>query len=234
MSRVGILQSNYIPWRGYFDLIDDCDIFIVYDEVQYTKSDWRNRNKLKTPKGANWITVPVQRTGLSTRIDEALIDWTKDWTQRHIALVSENYRDAPHFSKIAAGFFGHLTRQHERLSQLNFDLTTWLADRLDIKTEFRSSSGLGVPGGKTERLISLVKAVGGTTYLSGPAAESYLDVEAFRRAGLGLEYKTYDYEPYPQLWGPFEGAVSILDLLMNTGPEARRFLKSRSPRLRVV
>lgn len=229
MTRVGILQSNYVPWRGYFDLMDDCDVFIVYDDVQYTKSDWRNRNKLKTRTGTTWMTVPVRRSGLATRIDEAMIDWTKDWTEKHRHLVIENYCGAPYFEEISSAFFEVLDRRHLRLSALNVALLRTIAARLDIETKIVLSSELYPHGGKTDRLISLVKSVGGDIYLSGPSAESYLDRDAFQRAGLALEYKSYDYEPYQQLWGAFDGAVSILDLLMNTGPAARRYLKSCTP-----
>jgi hypothetical protein len=234
MTRVGILQSNYVPWRGYFDLMDDCDVFIIYDEVQYTKSDWRNRNKLKTRTGTSWMTVPVQRDGLATRIDEAKIDWTNDWTEKHRQLVIENYRDAPHFDDVSCPFFAELDRRPSRLSTLNVALLKMAAAHLRIETEIVFSAELGAQGGKTERLVSLVQEVDGDCYLSGPAAESYLDEELFRRAGITLEYKSYDYEPYPQLWGAFEGAVSILDLLLNTGPDARLFIKSQTPNRQAI
>lgn len=228
MRRVAILQSNYVPWRGYFDLMDDADVFIVYDEVQYTKNDWRNRNKLKTRQGTGWLTVPVRRDGLDTRIDEARIDWTGDWTGRHRSQLTDSYRDAPHWEPVAGEFLAIIEKRHERLSALNLDLLRWAAARLGIATELITSGTLPGGEGKTGRLVALVKAAGGTSYLSGPAAESYLDLDAFTRAGIAVEYKSYDYAPYPQLWGPFEGAVSILDLLLNTGPEARDHLKSRT------
>lgn len=232
--RVGIIQSNFIPWRGYFDFIDDVDIFIILDDVQYTKSDWRNRNRLKTKFGTSWITVPIRRDGLQTRIDEARIDWKKPWPEAHRQLIFENYRDSPYFESVAEPFLNELDRRHERLSILNYELIKTFAAKLSIETKFMFSAELNIGGSKTERLVSLVQAVGGTSYLSGPAAEAYLDVDAFTAAGIALEYKTYDYEPYPQLWGPFEGAVSVIDLLMNTGRDARRFLKSRAPNRRVA
>ncbi len=229
MRRVAILQSNYVPWRGYFDLMDDVDVFIVYDEVQYTKNDWRNRNRLKTRSGLTWLTVPVRRDGLDTRIDEARLDWTRDWTEKHRNQLAEAYREAPHWEPVASEFFGIIGKRHDRLSDLNLELMRWAAGRLGIATEIVRSTDLPGNGGKTGRLVGLVRAVGGTSYLSGPAARSYLDPDAFARAGIGVEYKSYDYAPYPQLWGEFEGAVSVLDLLLNTGPEARRHLKSRTP-----
>lgn len=234
MTRIAIIQSNYVPWRGYFDLMDDCDIFIIFDDVQYTDRDWRNRNRLKTPRGLEWISVSVTHTSRDQLIQNVPIDWDADWASRHLNVIRQNYREAPWYSEIANEFSEILARKPRMLSELNVTLMTWIMARCGIKTQLINASALPSAGRKTERLISLVKGVGGATYVSGPAAESYLDVDAFRRAGLGLEYKTYDYEPYRQLWGPFEGAVSILDLLMNTGPNARQYLKSRSPNRHVV
>lgn len=146
--RVGILQSNYVPWRGYFDLMDDCDIFIIYDEVQYTKSDWRNRNKLKAASGATWMTVPVRREGLGIRIDQAHIDWTRDWPKKHKQLLLENYRDAPCRDAIASDFFAEIDQRYERLSALNVALLKRLAAHLYIETDIVLSTGLGSAGGR--------------------------------------------------------------------------------------
>jgi hypothetical protein len=228
MTRVVILQSNYVPWRGYFDLMDDADVFIVYDQVQYTKSDWRNRNVLKTRAGKAWITVPVRRDGLATQIEDARIDWKAEWPARHRSMIMENYRTAPFLDEVSAAFQSVLDRRHDRLSALNVDLMAWVAGELSIKTRIVQSSSLASSGDRNERLVDLVRAVGGTRYLTGPAALSYLDLEAFGRAGIAVEVKAYDYAPYTQLWGGFEGAVSILDLMLNTGPDARAHLKSRS------
>lgn len=227
--RVGIIQSNYVPWRGYFDFIDDCDVFILFDDVQYTDRDWRNRNKLKTPQGPVWITVSLQGGARDRLVQDVVIDWQTDWAARHLNLLRQHYGTAPHHAEIAAEVAEIFARRPARLSELNHALIARANARLGITTPLIDAVSLPGRGRKTERLISLVEAVGGTSYLSGPAAQSYLDLDAFREAGIGLEYKSYDYEPYPQLWGAFEGGVSVLDLLMNTGPDARRFLKSRTP-----
>ncbi len=226
--RVGIIQSNYVPWRGYFDFIDDCDVFILFDDVQYTDRDWRNRNRLKTPKGPAWITVSLQSGARDRLVQDVTIDWETDWSARHLNMLRQNYRAAPHQASIVEEISEIFARKPARLSELNRALIVWANARLGITTPLIDAASLPGRGRRTERLISLVEAVGGTRYLSGPAAESYLEPEAFRSAGIGLEYKSYDYEPYPQLWGEFEGAVSVLDLLANTGPDARRFLKSRT------
>lgn len=227
--RVGIIQSNYVPWRGYFDFIDDCDVFILFDDVQYTDRDWRNRNKLKTPQGPVWITVSLQSGARDRLVQDVAIDWQTDWAARHLNLLRQHYGTAPHHAEIATEVAEIFARRPARLSELNHALIACVSARLRITTPLIDAASLPGRGRKTERLISLVEAVGGTSYLSGPAAQSYLDLDAFREAGIGLEYKSYDYEPYPQLWGDFEGGVSVLDLLMNTGPDARRFLKSRTP-----
>lgn len=226
--RVGIIQSNYVPWRGYFDFIDDCDVFILFDDVQYTDRDWRNRNRLKTPAGPAWITVSLQSGARDRLVQDVTIDWQTDWPARHLNMLRQNYRAAPHHVGVADEISDIFARRPARLSELNRTLIAWANARLGITTPLVDAASLPGQGRKTERLISLVQAVGGTRYLSGPAAEAYLEPEAFHRAGIVLEYKSYDYEPYPQPWGEFEGAVSILDLLANTGTEARRFLKSRT------
>jgi hypothetical protein len=232
--RVGIVQSNYVPWRGYFDFIDDVDAFIVFDDVQYTDRDWRNRNRLKTPRGLEWISVSLRHTGRHQLVQDVPIDWDVNWTERHLNVLRENYRTAPFYAKVSEEFGSILAHRHVRLSELNRALMSWAAARCGVTTRLIDAASLPGRGRKSERLISLVQAVGGSTYLSGPSAETYLDLAAFERAGIAVEYKSYDYEPYPQLWGPFEGAVSVLDLLMNTGPDARLFLKSRTPNRRVL
>jgi hypothetical protein len=230
--RVGIIQSNYVPWRGYFDFIDDVDVFIVFDDVQYTDRDWRNRNRLKTPRGLEWISVSVHQSSRDQLIQDIPINRDVTWAERHLNLLRENYRGASHYGTVSDEFAAILARDHARLSELNLDLMTWVMARLGIATSLVNAATLSGRGRKSERLISLIQAVGGTTYLSGPSAAAYLDPSEFESAGIAIEYKSYDYEPYPQLWGTFEGAVSILDLLINTGLDARHFFKSRSPNRR--
>ncbi|MGM4886847.1 WbqC family protein [Tardiphaga sp. 11_C7_N12_6] len=232
--RVGIVQSNYVPWRGYFDLIDDVDVFVVFDDVQYTDRDWRNRNQLKTPRGREWISVSVRHTSRNQLIQDVPVEWSVDWAERHLNLLRQNYREAPYYEIVAAEFSAILARRDGRLSELNIALMSWAMENCGITTKLVEASTLPGRGRKSERLVSLVQAVGGTTYLSGPSAAAYLDVDAFEAAGISVEYKSYDYAPYPQLWGNFEGAVSILDLLMNTGPDARHHIKSKSPNRRAT
>lgn len=232
--RIAIIQSNYIPWRGYFDLIDDVDVLVVYDDVQFTKNDWRNRNIIKISTGTQWLTVPVRRPYLKQSIDEVEIASEQPWRRVHQEAIRSNYGRAAFFASLFPSFQALLDSAPGTLSALNRGLIGWAMDVLDIETKVVDVRALSAPGRRTERLLAIVRELGGDTYLSGPSAAAYLDVEAFRSQGIRLEYKSYAYEPYRQLWGTFEGAVSIIDLLFNAGPEARRFLKSTEPNLRVV
>ncbi len=226
--KVSIIQSNYIPWRGYFDFIDDMDLTIFYDDVQYTKNDWRNRNKLKTVNGTEWITVPVRSFSLSQLIQETPIDY-RGWEKKHKKQIIQWYAKARFFKQYRDELFTILEVNYETISELNITLCHWIMQKLEISTLTRMSSEFILNGSKTERLIDLLKKVGANIYISGPAGRSYLDEKLFREAGIGLEYKSYDYPHYPQLWGDFVGEVTVLDLLFNVGPDARQYLKSQSP-----
>lgn len=234
IMKVGIIQSNYIPWRGYFDFIDDVDLFIIYDDVQYTKNDWRNRNKIKTANGLIWLTVPVLfNFNKNTLIEDVKIDHKKDWVKKHIESVRFSYSKTPYFKAYADEFFNILNKKFDTISGLNVNIINWIMRELDIKTNIKMSSEYSAVGTRTDRLIDILKKAGATSYLSGPSAKSYLEVEKFREAGLELEYKVYDYPDYPQLYGKFEPQVSVLDLLFNCGAEARSHLKSLKPNEKV-
>jgi len=227
--RVAIIQSSFIPWRGYFDFIASVDAFVFLDDVQYSKNGWRNRNRIKTSQGSRWITVPVRHRSLSQLICDTEIDERKDWRESHLRLWHESYRATPYYRDILA-LLGDMEREMVgTISELNIALTRRIAAYFEIGTRTILSSELRLSGTKTDRLIDLLKKLNATTYLSGPSADAYLDKEAFRRNGIRLEYKSYDYDPYPQLWGPFEGAVTVLDLIANCGPAAKNHLRSRTP-----
>ncbi len=227
--RVGVIQSCFAPWRGYFDFINSVDIFVFYDDVQYSKNSWRNRNRIKTPKGSRWVTVPVRHRSLSQLIVETEIDDTNNWRDDHMRLWGENYGIAPYFHDIWLLLKDANFGSANTISELNIKLTRRICDYLNISTPMILSSDLLLQGSKTDRLINLLKKLNASTYLSGPSADDYLDKEAFIKANIGLEYKTYDYEPYPQLWEGFEGRVSVLDLIANCGPDSINYIKSRSP-----
>ena len=221
MKTVVVLQSNYVPWKGYFDLVHDADAFIFYDDVQFTKNDWRNRNKIKTPQGAEWITVPVgtdkDRLICEVEIKDAV------WQAKCWKTIQHNYGKRPHFSRYQEFFEDvYLNRKWTNLSELNQHLIRAISrDLLGIDTEFHDSREYQTSGHKLERLLELVVKAGADCYISGPAAKDYIDPARFADAGIELVWKDYSgYPEYPQRFPPFEHGVSILDLLFNVGPQA--------------
>jgi len=224
--RVGIIQSSFIPWRGYFDFIASVDLFIFYDDVQFSKGSWRNRNLIKCQQGTKWLTVPVRHQSLKQLIMDTEIDDRTDWRSLHLKHWASEYANTPYFEDVLnlLGTMG----QHEdqTISQLNVRLIKAICAYLNINTPLMLSSELNAEGARTGRLINVLKAVGATSYLSGPSADDYLEKEKFKKASIRLEYKSYSYESYPQLWGNFYGAVTVLDLIANCGPEAKKYLNS--------
>jgi hypothetical protein len=227
MKKVAIVQSNYIPWKGYFDLIGHVDEFILFDDMQYTRRDWRNRNQIKTPQGLQWLTVPVQVKGkYHQKIRETEIDGMK-WAEDHWKTLCHNYGRAPYFDTIADRIEPcYRQRTYARLSELNRTLLENICAQLGIRTVLTNSWDYDVSEGKSERLLHLCVQAGATEYVSGPAARDYLDADLFRAAGIGVNWFDYSgYPTYPQLWGEFQHGVTILDLLFNCGPEASHYMK---------
>lgn len=225
MTRAAILQSNYIPWKGYFDLIASVDHFIIYDEVQYTRPDWRNRNRIKTPLGVEWLSVPVGNS-IHRRISEVMLTDTAAGLH-HWTRLTQAYEFAPCFRE-TAGWIESLyvdTLWHS-LSEINQRFIRAVCERLGITTHISRSADYPSTGDRNGRLIHLCRAVGANVYVSGPAAQSYLDTEAFDRAGISVEWFDYaGYPQYQQLWGAFRHDVSIVDVFFNCGDDAPRFLK---------
>lgn len=223
--RVAILQSNYIPWKGYFDIIGSVDLFIFHDDLQYTKGDWRNRNKIKTPKGPEWLTVPCGTSEHRLICDVELA--STDWQRKHWNLIQTHYLKTPFFKQYRAFFEEiYLGRPWANLSEMNqYVIKAISIELLGIAVKFDDSRRYDLKSAKANRVIELLKKSGATTYLSGPAAKSYLDESAFATEGICLEWMSYaDYPEYPQLHPPFDHGVSILDLLFNTGPDAALFM----------
>ena len=227
MKRTAILQSNYIPWKGYFDIIHMVDEFILYDDMQYTRRDWRNRNKIKTPEGLLWLTIPVETRGkYYQRIRDTRVSG-HDWCAKHLRALEINYAHAPYFRDYYDSLAEVYTacEKEESLSRINYLFLTYVCRILDIHTKISWSWDYPLAEGKTRRLVELVKAAGGQEYLSGPAAKDYIEEDLFREAGIGLTWMDYSgYPVYPQLYGPFEHGVSILDLLFQTGPDAPSYM----------
>lgn len=229
-KRVAILQSAYIPWKGYFDLIRSVDEFILFDSVQYTTRDWRNRNRIKTPNGPMWLSIPVQVRGSRTEqriCDTEIADPL--WANKHWRTLSEFYARAQSRSCYGPALEElFLDCRELNLSLVNHRFLRAICDMLEIETKLTWSMDYEQPEGRTEKLVSICRQAGADTYLSGPAARAYIDRELFDAAGIDLQYVQYDgYPEYRQLYPPFSHEVSILDLLLNEGSEARRFMKGR-------
>lgn len=229
-KKVVITQSNYIPWKGYFDSIRAVDEFILYDDVQYTKRDWRNRNKIKTPKGEMWLSIPVLVKGKyyqairDTKVSE------KKWAKKHWQSLKMNYGKAPFFKDYQDEVEDlYLGCEEEYLSLINYRFLKGINQMLGIETPLRFSWDFSLAEGKTERLVDLCKQVGATDYYSGPAAKAYMDESAFEREGIKVHYWDYSgYPEYDQMHPPFTHSVTVLDLIFNTGAEAPLYMKNFS------
>ncbi len=223
-----ILQPSYIPWRGYFDQIRRADLFIFYDDVQYDKHGWRNRNQIKTANGKQWLTIPVHSQGVTQGITirEVQIDWRSVWPEKHLKALTSADARAPHFREYLPMLEELYSRHDGCIADFTIEATIRVARELGIgQTRFIRSSGIkGIDGRKTERLIQILRSVGADHYISGPSARDYIEREKFDEAGIRLEYIAYDYPEYPQLYPPFDPQVSVLDLLFMTGGEALQFI----------
>jgi hypothetical protein len=229
--KVVILQPSYIPWRGYFHQIAKCDLFIFYDDVQYDKRGWRNRNRIKTAQGPAWLSIPVFNKGAQTEglaIKDVQIVWDRPWIREHWATIQLAYRKAPHYEQTAEILKPFYTGKPDLLADFSISQTITLARYLGIEhTRFMRSSEIeGVEGAKTDRLLSILRKVGAVHYISGPSAKDYIEKEKFDQAGVSLEFMEYDYPEYPQLYPPFEPQVSIIDLMFMTGPQALDYVLS--------
>jgi glutaredoxin-related protein len=226
-KRVAIVQSNYIPWKGYFDMIASVDEFVLYDDVQFTRRDWRNRNQIKTPQGVQWITVPVKVKGkYHQAVRETEIDGA-DWAEVHWKAFVQNYRRTPHFEEVAA-LFEHCYRQckHTHLSMLNRELIETICNYLGIATKISNSWDYTLIDGQSERLADICAQAGATEYVSGPLAKNYIEAHIFTERDIKLTWFDYSgYPEYPQLWGEFTHGVTILDLLFNCGKAAPRYMR---------
>jgi hypothetical protein len=225
--NVVILQPSYIPWRGYFDQIWRADVFVFYDDVQYDKHGWRNRNQIKTHQGKQWLTIPVHAKGATQgmQIKDVRIDWSKPWAKSHLKALTVSYSKAPYFKQYLPLLESFYHQRHEFLADFTIETTTRLACELGFtSTKFlRSSEQSNIEGQGTDRLISLLTKLGATHYVSGPSAIEYIEPEKFAAAGITFEYMQYNYPEYSQLYPPYDPYVSILDLLFMTGKDAGEY-----------
>jgi hypothetical protein len=223
-----ILQPSYIPWRGYFDQIRRADLFIFYDDVQYDKHGWRNRNQIKTTAGKRWLTIPVHTAGAThgVAIKDVQIDWSKPWPAQHLKSLTASYARAPYFKQYLPLLQSFYERHDACISEFTIATTVSLAGELGVRdTRFMRSSELaGIGGTRTSRLIEILKRVGADHYITGPSARDYIATDEFVSAGIELEYMKYEYPEYAQLYPPYDPQVTVLDLLFMTGPRALDYI----------
>ena len=226
--KVAVLQPGYLPWLGFFDQMSRVDAFVLYDDVQYTRSDWRSRNRIKGPGGSVWLTVPVLKKGrLGQTILEARIDNRSGWQRKHRETLKIHYGKAPYFARYWPIFDEGYARIWEFLVDLDLFFIQRLRDALGLKTRLLRSSELGISGGPVERLVALCQRLGADHYLTGDAAAEYLDPAPFEAVGVTLEYQEYHHPTYPQMYGEFVPYLSAVDLLFNCGPDSRSRLDGR-------
>ncbi|MBL7191535.1 WbqC family protein [bacterium] len=228
MKKAAIIQSFYIPWKGYFDIINSVDEFILFDDMQYPRRFWVNRNRIKTPEGFKWLSIPVKVKGkFHQPIKDVKIDYP-GWNMKHWETIKRDYSKAPcfkHYSDIFEELY--LGCEEEYISRINYRFISKICELLGIKTKISWSMDYNLVEGKTERLVELCRQAGADEYISGPAAKAYIEKEKFKRAGIKLTYFDYSgYEEYTQLYPPFIHEVSVIDLIFNTGDYAKYYLKS--------
>ena len=221
MTTLVVLQPGYLPWIGYFDLLQKADVFVHYDDVQFDKHGWRNRNRLKGSRGAVWLTVPVRHSGRAgQKILEVEIDDRQNWQRKHLATVRQLYARAPYLDSIFPNLTDILDRPWRRLVELDLAVVDWLARELGITTLRYQASELNICGDRNERLLNLCRHFGATTYLSGNAARDYLDVPQFSANGIRVVWHDYAHPAYGQQHGEFVSHLSLLDLILNVGPNS--------------
>jgi hypothetical protein len=229
--KVFITQSNYIPWKGYFDAINEADVFVVYDHVQYTKNDWRNRNRIKTANGIIWLTIPVLQISLQQKINETRII-QKNWNEKHWKALALSYAKAPFFKQYKDIFEETYTSiETDNLSEVNQIFINLICKILRIDTPIIRSTDLDISEpDRVKRLVNICRQLEADEYISGPSAKNYLDESLFHEANMTVKWiDNSGYEPYKQLYEPFEHAVSVVDLIFNEGESATTYMKSFKP-----
>lgn len=224
--RVAISQPNYLPWIGYFQLISSVDTFVFLDDVQYTQRDWRNRNLIKTNNGLEWISIGVSMpTGRSSLINKVEIN-DSNWVNRHLNGIRHAYRQSREFRKYFPIVEDWLQSkmQEKFLCKLNIELTIEIANLLDIKTNFLVASNISIPKDKNSRLLEICEILNASTYVSGPAAKAYLNVEEFNARNKNVEFFQYRLKEYDQMFGKFEPKVTVIDAILNLGEKAGELL----------
>jgi hypothetical protein len=229
LTTVAILQPGFLPWLGFFDQMLRCDVFVYYDDVQFDKHGWRNRNQIKTPSGPVWLTVPVLHSNKhGQRIMDTEIDNRQNWARKMVATIRQNYARAPHVRNYLPELDDLLMKSWRFLADLDLAVADLMCRWFDIKRPVFRSSALGIDGGKSGRLLSICQHFSATRYLSGNAAQAYLDAGLFQDAGIAVEWQNYRHPAYPQLHGDFVPYLSALDLVLNAGSNSISVLKGNA------
>lgn len=219
--QLGILQPGYLPWLGFFDQMSRNDVFVFYDDVQFDKHGWRNRNRIKSPAGPHWLAVPVRHKGLGKQsILEVEIDNSQPWTRKHIGTMRQLYAGAPYLGRYLPELEELLNHHWERLVDLDLAVIELMCAWLGLHCRTVRSSELGVHGERSERLLKICQHFGAERYLTGTAGKTYLDTELFLRNGVEVQWQDYQHPAYPQQHGEFVPYLSTLDLVFNCGDES--------------
>jgi hypothetical protein len=222
--RVTIHQPQFMPWLGYLDKIDQADLFIVLDTVQFKKNEWQNRNRIRTANGWQWLTVPVLHR-FGQRIHEVSINQTANWRAQHLRALEMHYARAPYRERYLAELRGLYERRWEKLTDLNLSVIEWLLDSFGITTPVRRASEWQAREDPTARLIDLCRSACATEYLAGPGSDRYMDKPRFEASGITLAMQAFQHPRYRQLYEPFEPNLSAIDVLLIQGPEALATLR---------
>lgn len=225
--KTAIIQSNYVPWIGYFNIISISDNFVFYDEMQYTKRDWRNRNYIKTPEGKKLLSIPVNTKGKYIEKINNITIADINWGEKHFKTLERNYKKSKYFEEVHSLLSEiYLDKSLKYLSEINKRLIRKISDYLNLKTNFYNSSEYILSGGKNENLIKICKDLNTKTYISGPFGRNYIDDKKFNRQNINVQF--FDYPVYPeynQLWNSkFLPNLSIIDCLYNCGKETRELI----------
>lgn len=223
--KICILQPGYVPWLGFFDQMIKSDIFVLYDNVQYDKHGWRNRNKIKTYDGVRWLTVPVLTKGKFDSLIKDVRIADHSWIKKHIRCIEQNYSKAQYFSEFSTQIFDILSKKYVYLLDLTFNIILLLKKVLKIQTEIILSSDIRSSGNKSVKVFEITKELGGTILLEGAKGKHFLDISIFKEGGIDVEFHEYDHPIYPQLHGEFVPYMSIIDLIFNCGELSSSILR---------
>ncbi|MFZ5652548.1 MAG: WbqC family protein [Bacillota bacterium] len=222
---IGILQPGYLPWLGFFEQLYRSDIFVIYDDVQYDKNGWRNRNRIKTPNGIQWLTVPVLLKGDSkSLIRDVKINNQESWRKKHCQSIKTNYSKSKFYNHYFYLFEKVYSKEWNFLIDLDMELIYVLCDLLGLKRKIVYSSDLGVQGDKNERLIKICKKFGASIFYEGHAGKDYIDKKVFIESGIEVKFQDYRHPEYNQLYGDFVPYLSVIDLLFNEGDSSLKIL----------